>query len=53
MSQTEELVGVKGGFVFQVKVSDTRPVSDYTARIVAALDTLAVPLEEPLVLWQR
>jgi len=53
MSQTEELVGVKGGFVFQTKVPDTRPVSDYTARIVAALDTLAVPLEEPMVLWQR
>jgi starch phosphorylase len=53
MSQTEELVGVKGGFVFQAKVPDTRPVSDYTARIVAALDTLAVPLEEPLILWQR
>jgi starch phosphorylase len=53
MNQTDELVGVKGGFVFQAKVPDTRPASDYTARIVAALDTLAVPLEEPLVLWQR
>ena len=53
MSQTDELVGVKGGFVFQAKVPDTRPASDYTARIVAAIDTLAVPLEEPLVLWQR
>lgn len=53
MSRTDELVGVKGGYVFQAKVPDARPASDYTARIVGALDTLAMPLEEPLVLWQR
>lgn len=31
MSQTGELVGVQGGFVFEAKVPVTRPVNDYTA----------------------
>jgi starch phosphorylase len=53
MSQAGELVGVQGGFVFEAKVPAVRPASDYTVRIVAALDTLAVPLEEPLILWQQ
>ncbi|MDR3727073.1 MAG: alpha-glucan family phosphorylase [Terracidiphilus sp.] len=53
MSQTGALVGVQGGFVFEAKVPATRPASDYTVRIVSALDTLAVPLEEPLILWQQ
>jgi len=53
MNQTDELVGVKGGFVFQARVPDARPASDYTVRIIAALDTVAVPLEEPLYREQR
>jgi starch phosphorylase len=53
MNQTEVSVGVQGEFVFEAKVPDTRPASDYTVRVVAALETLAVPLEEPLILWQR
>jgi starch phosphorylase len=53
MSQVSELVGVQGGFAFEATVPGTRPVSDYTIRIAAALDTLSVPLEEPLILWQR
>jgi starch phosphorylase len=53
MSQVSELVGVQGGFAFETTVPGARPASDYTIRIVAALDTLSVPLEEPLILWQR
>ena len=53
MSQASELVGVQGGFVFEAKAPATRSASDYTVRIVAAFDTLAVPLEEPLILWQQ
>ena len=53
MTRAGELVGVQGGFVFEAKAPATRPASDYTVRIVAALDTLAVPLEEPLILWQQ
>jgi starch phosphorylase len=53
MSQVSELVGVQGGFAFEATVPSTRPASDYTIRIVAALDTLSAPLEEPLILWQR
>jgi hypothetical protein len=53
MNRASELVGVKGGFLYQAKAPGSRPAGDHTVRIVAALDTLAVPLEEPLILWQR
>jgi len=53
MTRAGELVGVQGGFVFEAKAPATRPASDYTVRIVAALDTFAVPLEEAVILWQR
>ncbi len=53
MNRASELVGVKGGLIYQVQVPGSRPVGDYTVRIVAALETLAAPLEEPLILWQR
>jgi starch phosphorylase len=53
MNRAAELVGIKGGFVYQAKAPGSRPASDYTVRIVAALDTLVEPLEEPLILWQR
>jgi starch phosphorylase len=53
MRQTNVLVGVQGGFVFEAKVPANRSASNYTVRIVAALDTLSVPLEEPLIMWQR
>ncbi len=53
MSRTSELVGVKGGYVYQAPVQGSRPLADYTVRIVAALETVATPLEEPLIVWQR
>lgn len=53
MNRIAKLVGVKGGFVYQTEVPDARPENDYTARIIGAIDTLTVPLEEPLILWQR
>jgi starch phosphorylase len=53
MRRTSELVGIAGGFVFEARVSTGRPSSDYTARVVPALETLAVPLEETQIRWQR
>lgn len=53
MSQAGELVGAQGGFLFEAKAPVTRPASDYTVRVVAALDLLSVPLEEPPILWRR
>jgi starch phosphorylase len=32
---------------------DTRPVADYTARLIPHHDDVAVPLEEAHILWQR
>ena len=53
MRQAGELVGVQGGFVFEAKAPAVRSANDYTVRVVAALDTVSVPLEEPLILWQQ
>lgn len=53
MSQVCEPAGVQGGFSYEATVPGARPASDYAFRIVAALDTRPVPLEEPPILRQR
>jgi starch phosphorylase len=42
-----------GGCVYRAAVSSARPAADYTARIVAHCDGLAVPLEAGWILWQK
>lgn len=44
-----------GGYAtFQVDLITQRPSADYTARVIPSSDLgLAVPLELPLILWQR
>ena len=37
----------------QRAVSATRPVTDYTARVIPHCDGVAVPLEAARILWQR
>jgi starch phosphorylase len=39
--------------VYRASVPATRPATDFTPRIVPAVDALAVPLELPYILWQR
>jgi starch phosphorylase len=39
--------------VYRAAVSTARPASDYTARLLARHDGVAVPLEAPCILWQR
>jgi starch phosphorylase len=34
-------------------VSGTRPVADYTARVVPSCEGVAIPLEDARILWQR
>jgi starch phosphorylase len=41
------------GYIFSVQVPATRPVTDYTARVVPQHDGVAVPLEATQILWQR
>jgi starch phosphorylase len=40
-----ELDGVKGEFTYGGDIPNSRPMDDYTVRIVGSLDTLAAPLE--------
>jgi len=53
MTRLRPLPGEAGGHVYSATVSSARPASDYTARIVPRYDGVAVPLEDPRILWQR
>jgi starch phosphorylase len=39
--------------IYSASVSSARPTSDYTARVIAHRNGVAVPLEEAQILWQR
>jgi len=47
------LAGMKGGYVYSTAVPVSRPVTDYTARIIPNHESVAVPLEAAPILWQR
>jgi len=53
MYRTAKPAEPQGHFVYELAVPASRPAGDYTARIIARFDTVAVPLEEEFVLWQR
>jgi starch phosphorylase len=53
MKRVRELVSASGGYVYSAAVSATRPPADYTARVIPHRDGVAIPLEEPRILWQR
>ncbi len=47
----DHLVGSVNGFTYSARIPATRPVADYTPRIVPHHDGAFVPLEAPLILW--
>lgn len=53
MTAVRELVGASGGWVFSASVPDTRPVEDYTPRMMPWRSEIAVPLESALIRWQK
>ncbi|MEJ2686231.1 MAG: alpha-glucan family phosphorylase [Gammaproteobacteria bacterium] len=53
MRRGEALAGAVNGYLFEASVSTERPADDYTPRIVPARPDVHVPLEAPLILWQR
>ncbi len=53
MKRVRPLAGAPGGYVYGAQVDATRPVSDYTARVIPHRDGVAVPLEDGRILWQR
>jgi starch phosphorylase len=42
-----------GGYVYSATVTAARPPADYTARVMPRCDGVAIPLEDPRILWQR
>jgi starch phosphorylase len=53
MVRLRALSGEANGHVYGAQVSASRPAADHTPRIVARLEDASVPLEAPLILWQR
>ena len=53
MSRNELHTSDSGMAVYQVELPATRPVGDYTVRIIPKFDGVQVPLEAPFVLWQK
>jgi starch phosphorylase len=53
MKRLRQLVGAANGYVYNAGVPAIRPASDYTARIIPHRESVAVPLEEARILWQR
>ena len=47
----EQLVGSDNGFTFTARLPATRPVADYTPRLVPQHADAFVPLEAPFILW--
>ena len=53
MKRVRQLAGASGGYVYSAVVSAARPSTDYTARMIPHCDGVAIPLEDPRILWQR
>ncbi|ODU31305.1 MAG: alpha-glucan phosphorylase, partial [Thiobacillus sp. SCN 62-729] len=53
MQRVRQLVGAVNGYAYHAAVPATRPATDYTARLIPYHDSLAVPLEDAHILWQR
>lgn len=53
MLRGPNLLGAENGYLFSVQIEVTRPVTDYTARLMPHRQGSAVPLEAAQILWQR
>jgi starch phosphorylase len=53
MKRARPLTGASGGYVYRAEVSAQRPAADYTVRMTAHRDGVAIPLEAPQIRWQR
>jgi starch phosphorylase len=53
MKPVRQLVGATNGYAYHAEVPSTRPAMDYTARIIAHRDDVAIPLEDAHILWQQ
>jgi starch phosphorylase len=51
MNREERLVGSANGFLYSARVPVTRPVTDYTPRLVPCHSGALMPLETSFILW--
>jgi starch phosphorylase len=53
MKCSRPLADASSGCVYRATVPAARPAGDYTVRVTPHHDGVAVPLEDPRILWQR
>jgi starch phosphorylase len=53
MKRGRQLAETSGRYVYDAAVSADRPPADYTARLITQHEGVAIPLENPRILWQR
>lgn len=53
LHQEQSIPGSAQGYIYAGEVADSRPVEDYTLRIVPSHEGALVPTEIPLIAWQR
>jgi starch phosphorylase len=53
MEPVRQLTDATRGYAYRAGVSAARPATDYTARVIARCDGVAIPLEDARILWQR
>jgi len=53
MQRMRQLVGATNGYAYRALVTDARPLTDYTVRVVPYHEAAAIPLENNHILWQR
>jgi starch phosphorylase len=53
MKESGQPAGSAGSHYYSALVPAVRPPTDYTARVVPYWDGVAIPLEDPRILWQR
>jgi len=53
MKRAQALPDASQRCVYHATTPATRPASDYTARVIPQCEGVAIPLEDPRILWQR
>jgi starch phosphorylase len=53
MNRLRQVTSPSSGYVYGAAVSTARPAGDYTARVIPHGEEVAIPLEDPRILWQR
>jgi starch phosphorylase len=53
MTHVHQNSGADGDHVYVAQVPATRPVTDYTVRVILNCDGVTIPLEDSRILWQR